>query len=298
MRNLNYGFRFIGACFSLIKENPRLLLPWLYLIAGNLVLLIMWFMPLALAAVWLISSPVGFALLGVISVIGTASIIAWGEVPALYTCQIAFTAPEESVISEEKTSRSQRTINLWKNGLLLALARPGWAVIFWLYQLFNPKNHRRLAWLDARCLLHPVISLEGKSLNQAVDRVDQILSDNLLRFRPNLVKVDWIADFIHGFLVIIGLTAGFLIGFMVANPFTAGSLRRILGAAIGSCVAVLLITLGGIFSSFTRACYATTVYQWVRNIETVRQTDQAEKALTPAILKKVLEKHPSVKREP
>lgn len=297
MQSMIYGFRFIGLCFSLTKENAQLYKPWLYLMAGNLVLLIVWVIPLAGVVGWLVLNPVGLALIGMIGVFGVVSLVVWGEATALKTCQAFAPLIEEAEARKTQNFPSHITAGRWMDGFLFALARPGWRLIYCFYQLFNLAHQDQLEWLGAHYLILPVISLEEKTLAQAAKRVDQIITDKHLPFRPSFVKVGLIADFIHWFFVAVGLGCGFIVGFSIANPTTAGLLRRVVGMTVGCCVAVILITLGSLFRSFTRACYYTTIYHWVRNIESARHSGEVGQASSPKILKKVLGKTPSGKKE-
>jgi hypothetical protein len=127
--------------------------------------------------------------------------------------------------------------------------------------------------------------------------VKQILTDHLLRFRPELVGVALIARLGQWGLIISGVVLGFWVTLILGDPWMAGLRRSTLNVAIGLTVGGVPLLMGMFFSSFIRSAYHTALYQWVRNVEAARQTGDTSQASAPMILQQVLVHHSSSKKE-
>ncbi|MBG0788595.1 MAG: hypothetical protein H0S79_26195, partial [Anaerolineaceae bacterium] len=143
-------------------------------------------------------------------------------------------------------------------------------------------------WLEARTLALPVTAVEGTSFTGTLERLRQIVNENLMRFREDLIAVRFAAGLVEFLLIAAGIVLGFVVGLKISDPAAADPWQRILAAGIAMLIAWAFSIIGIMFSSFTRACYATALYQWANNVAEARASDDAGKAQPPAILAKVL----------
>ena len=288
MQSLKYAIRFISASFSLAAKNPRLQKSWFYLGVGSLVVLILWFLPLSLVVAFIGLQPAGMILVGLICTLALITLLVFGEIFALYICQAFDTVSGDR---EEQEIRWPFLPSHWIDVALFALSLPGKLLYQAAQQRFSSNKSDPSPWLDATYLILPVICLEDLSLSQAVERLNQIVGEHLLRFRADLVRVRLVAGVIQWILILGGLALGFITGINVADPSTAGIWQRVLGTGAGMVLAWLLTMVGLVFGTFTRTMYTTALYQWVKNVEAARQTQAREKGSPPEILRQVLGKY-------
>jgi hypothetical protein len=289
MPSIKHAFRFINASFKLALKHPQLQEPWLTLAIGSLVILFAWFLPTALVAGLLGLTPWGLTLLGLLAVCVLSGLWVWGEMVALLTAR--------GMNEIDKPGDTEPLSNwqfLKKHGMAiftLTLTKP----VLWLGQkikgLFSPKagltNDRNL-WLKAQLLGLPVIVVDGLPLKAALGRLDRIVKENLLPIREKLVRVRLVAAIVHLLLMGVGFFLAFWLGLKLAGPEVTHPWQRIMAAGIAMLVGWVPTFIGCLFSSYTRACYGTALYQWVQNVETARSTGNPEAAQPPAILRQVL----------
>lgn len=285
MQRLRHAFRFINASLKLASKNPQLRKSLLYLRVGSLVILFAGFIPIALVC-WLVGfSPLGLILIGVLSVLFAACLLIWDEIGSLEICPEAarlFLDDSQDFSPPEKPIKKH-----WEDILVLTLSIPGAAIVNGLQKLLSRKTQTP-GWFDAHFLFLPIISLEDLKLPQAVERVEQMLKDNLLRIQPNLVRVRLVARIVSMVLLVVGILLGALIAVSIADPVTASPWQRILAAGAGLLSAWLFTTIGIMFSAFTRTCYHTSLYVWMRNIEQAHKGSAFDKTSPPEILRQVL----------
>jgi hypothetical protein len=295
LRNASH---FIGACFSLAVKNIHLKRSWLIAGLGGLLLLVIGFIPLMLAVGLIGLSPIGLIAIGLFSTLLAFLLLAWGQITALVTSK-AFAEAIQNIDGSESASESSFDVivNHGFDAFLLAVMLPGIFILKKFRQLFKRESGAQFDWLNARYLVIPVISLEDLKLAKALERIKQIIAENLLRFRENLVPITSIAHILQWFLMLSGIVLGFVIGIKIADPLTANPWQRVLGAGLGLLTTGILSNLGIVFSNFIKACYATALYQWVRNVELARETGESGKAAPPEILRKILGMQTSQNKE-
>jgi hypothetical protein len=296
VQRIIYAFRFIKICFSLAIKHPRLQKSWFYLWMGGISLTILWFVPLGAVVVFLGLSPLGIALMGSISVLLLFSLLVWGEVVGLETCR-AFNGLIQGDPAQPEPEMQRRQFRRWQDVFVWVLSLPGLEVIHLLRKIFRSQMAANLDWLGASYLMLPVLSLEDLSLREATIRIKQMLQDHLLRFHPDLVGISPVAGMTQWFLFLVGGLLGFLVGLVMADPLSAAMLSRLLAAAVGTILAGVLATLGIFFSSFSRACYYTTLYHWALGVETARTSGDPDLGRPPDILTQVMRKTTSSKKE-
>ena len=289
MQAIKNGFRFIGASLSLALKKIKLQEPWFALGLGGLVILFVWFLPIGSVVKWIGLTPLGLTLLGILAVLALADLILWGEITSLLTAR-TFAALD----SEEAAGNISNLKFLGTHGgavVLLALTLPLLSLGSSLRGLFarpEAAPDERSRWLEARTLALPITAIEGTPFPMTLDRLRQIVNENLMRFREDLIAVRLAAGLIESLLIAGGIILGFAVGLKIANPATVGPWQRVLAAGIAMLIAWVPTIIGIMFSSFSRACYATALYQWVCNVAEARASDGAAKAQPPAILAQVL----------
>lgn len=289
MQAIKNGFRFIGASLSLALKKIKLQEPWFALGLGGLVILFVWFLPIGSVVKWIGLTPLGLTLLGILAVLALADLILWGEITSLLTAR-TFAALD----SEEAAGNISNLKFLGTHGgavVLLALTLPLLSLGSSLRGLFarpEAAPNERSRWLEARTLALPITAIEGTPFPMTLDRLRQIVNENLMRFREDLIAVRLAAGLIESLLIAGGIILGFAVGLKIANPATVGPWQRVLAAGIAMLIAWVPTIIGIMFSSFSRACYATALYQWVCNVAEARASDGAAKTQPPAILAQVL----------
>jgi hypothetical protein len=288
LQGFKNAFRFINISLQLAFKPGKPRLPWLPIVVGSLLLLLIGLIPMGLVVGLIGPSVIGLLLIGFIAALIITAFFIWGEICMLQTCtrfyhQIQPEAPNNQAASPIKAH--------WRDGFLLGLMLPGRRIIQWLRQLSSKVPPSQSAWLSADDLLTPIISLENRTLKTAITRLKTFLKNNLIRFSPNLMRVDLIAALVMAFLTIAGGILGFIVGVNVAAPLTASPWRRVLGMALSLLTVWLVLHIGLIFNTYLRATYHTALYTWVRKIETALESDEAEKAQPPKVLLKALQKN-------
>ena len=288
MQGFKNAFRFIKISLQLAFKPGKPGLPWLPLVLGSLILLLIGLIPAGLVIGLIGPSAIGLLLIGFIAALIVTAFFIWGEICMLQTCQRFY----HQIQPEAHTHKTPSPIKAhWRDGLLLGLMLPGRRVIQWFRQLSSKAPPAQSTWLGADNLAMPIISLENSPLKAAINRLKTFLKNNLIRFRPNLMQVDLIAALLMAFFTIAGGILGFVVGVNVADPLTAGPWRRILGTLLSLLTLWLILQIGLFFSTYLRATYHTALYAWVRQIEEARKSDQAEKAHPPEVLLKALQKN-------
>lgn len=289
MQAIRNAFRFIKASLSLALKQVQLQEPWFALALGGLVILFVWFLPIG-AVTWLIGlTPLGLSLIGLLALLKLVSLLIWGEITALLTSRSFASIPSET--PEDKPNNLKFLSAHAGAVLVLALTLPLLSLGNWFRNLFTKPDSeptKKSRWLAARTLALPVIANEGTSLQATLERLQQIVQDNLLRFREDLIKVRLVAGVIEALLIVLGIALGFVVGLKIADPTVASPWQQVLAAGIAMLVAWLPTIIAIMFSSFTRSTYATALYQWVRNVAAARESGDTTKAQPPAILAQVL----------
>lgn len=290
MHSLKYAFRFIWAGFSLALKKVQLQEQWLHIAIGNLVLLLLWFLPLGLTVGLIGIKPVGMIFIGLVSIFMLFSFYLWGEITREYASKMLADLSREEPVSENDDTPKQSLFDYWDVILLWSLIKPVLGVQYNLSRLFWPEREEKYPWFESHVLVIPIISLENHTLKETVSRIKDMIDAHLLRFTPGFVKVDLVARVICWVVGIIGIMTGLSVAIIVADPLSADPWQRILVLGIGLLIAWFFITLGHIFSAFSRSCYHAALYQWVMNVKTARESGDPSKAVPPEILRQSFEK--------
>ncbi len=291
MVSLNYAFRFIKACFSLAFKKIQLQEQWVYIAVGNLVLLLIWLLPLGLVVYFIGLQPIGIILMGLIAVFMLFSFYLWGEITREYASQVMVSLFKNDETQEDdeaqEDNETQRTAKFkhWADILAWTLVFPIIHLEQFGKQFLWLEKEDKYPWLESHALIIPLISLEDLSLKEAVSRVDEIISAHLLRFKPGFVKVDSVAKFVQWVISVFGIITGLSMGVIVADPFGEDPWQGILALGIWLLIGWFFITLGHLFSAFVRSYYHTALYQWAMNVQEARQSDDPTKANPPEILR-------------
>ena len=288
MYNLKYAFRFIWASFSLAFKKSQLQEQWVYIAVGNLILLIIWFLPLALTVGLIGLWPIGMVLVGFISILMLYSFYVWGEITREHACQMLANINQLDAESEEGEQQPPNLLGHWPDILIWTMVKPVMRIRSKFSQFFWPDQEEKHPWLESQALMIPLISLEDLSLKEAVSRINEMINAHLLRFKPGFLKINLIVKTILWVVCIIGILTGISVALIVADPLTMNPWQGILALGIGLLIAWVFITLGHLFSTFVRSCYHTSLYQWVMNVKAARELGNPEKAVPPEILRQAL----------
>ena len=297
MQNIKYAFKFIGRSFQIAKENEPLQKPWMILSLGALGIWSVYSIFFALVLGFLGDQPFALIMIGLLVVLALFSLTVWGEISASQTCQIFGSLIHESEPAEETLTGTPFSLACWGDVFLLTLTLPGKRLKYGIRSQFGKPAAHDFDGMGSLDLLLPVIALENYSLAIAVDWVRQVARDNLLRLQPQFIRVGLVARIVQWLFQGIGIIIGVIVGNRLVSPLNAGRWQLILGSVVGLLIMISFATLGISFSSFTRACYHTTLYRWVKRAEKARQTGDAGWAKPPEILERVLDRQNTSNKE-
>jgi hypothetical protein len=190
----------------------------------------------------------------------------------------------------EEVPQEKSLFKHWSDILILTLGLPGKRLIYDFQKLLKLEIEPKPAWIPSYTLLIPVISIENRDLKDAVQRIDQMIDDHLLRFQPGLVKVDLVGSLVQWILCFIGIFIGLTVAILITDPIAPAPWLLILGLGVGMLIVWLFITSGNLFSAYSRSFYHTALYQWARNVEAARETGEPERAVPPDILRQAIGK--------
>ncbi len=297
MQSIKYAFRFIKKSLQLAVKHEELQKPWMILSLGNLALMMMGFLPLALTVGLIGLRPIGLIFVGFISTLLVFCLRVWGEITSLSTSQIFDRLILEKPAASESENNHQGFMDHWDDIFMSVLTLPVVRFFHGIRNLINQKSAEEPTWLKASGLRLPVIAQEDLDLESATLRVGEMVELNLLRIRPEFIGVNLVSRVIEWLLLVIGIVLGFVVSFKLANPLTAGPWRLILGAGIGLLLGGVFTTLGVAFSTFARASYHTALYRWGQNSAMAQRSGDAEQAVPPMILGQVLGRYSTGKKE-
>lgn len=288
MQNLKYAFRFIKRSFQLAVDHEELQKPWMTLTLGSLALMLAAAVPLALVIGMIGLIPIGMIFIGLISTFLLFCLRIFGEITALSTSQICDKlirvdgegeAPEPFRVSFNRSG---------KDVLNYRLIYPILRLYYQIRGIFSKETVRVPSWLSSGGLVLPLLALDKLSLDEATQRVSDMAERNLLRLRSSFIPVDIAARFVEWVTMVAGIVLGFVVGIALVEPMLFGSWKMLLGGLVGLVIAGALTTVGIAFSTFTRACYHTSLYRWAENIAAAQKSGGAIQASPPKILGQVL----------
>lgn len=285
MHSLKYAFRFIWASFSLALKKVQFQEQWLQIAIGNLVLLLVWFLPLGLTVGLIGIRPVGMIFIGLVSIFMLFSFYLWAEITREYASKMMANLIHEEPVSENDETPKLPLFEHWHDILIWSMIKPVFGIQHNLERLFWPERAEKYPWFESYDLVIPIISLENLNIKGAVSRIEEMINAHLLRFKPGFVKVDLVARVVCWVMGFIGIMTGLSVAIIVADPLSADPWQRILVLGIGLLIAWFFLTLGYIFSAFTRSCYHTALYQWVMNVKAAIESGDPAKAVPPDIIR-------------
>ena len=290
MQKIKNAFVFINAVFSKASTDKNLKKAELILGLGSLAILLVAFLLMALIIRFVGLLAPGLILIGLVGIFGLVGLILWGEITALAVCQ-ACVSPAPEVTDESRDDLLAKVISShWIDAGVFTLSMPFLQAASTIKQLFSSARELENAWMEAANLVLPIISLDDLNLAAAIARVKQVVHDNLMRFRSNFVPVEVVSRVIQWLAAAVGLASGVLVGLSIGEPASSEPGQIFLGLGAALLVSGFFTAAGITFSVFVRACYQTALYQWVRNVESARESGETEKAAPPEILRQLLSK--------
>ena len=151
-------------------------------------------------------------------------------------------------------------------------------------------------WSEAAFLILPVMVIEDTNLKVALQRVGQIVKDNLLLVGISTVGVRLVNGLIGFLLGALGIALGLGAGLGIVSLSSSSTLAplRTLGIAsgigLGVILAGLFIMVATIVTSYTSTAYHTCLYLWARDVEKARASGSSAPVQAPAPLAAVLNK--------
>ena len=288
MHSIKNAFRFIWASFSLAIKKDQLQEQWLYIAVGNLLLLLIWFLPLGLTVGLIGVRPVGMSLIGLVSIFLLVSFYMWGEITKEGTSQKLENLAQENPAPENNEAQKVSLFEHWDDILVWTMVKPVLGIQYHLQRFLWPDREENSPWFESHFLIIPLISLENLSLEEAISRVRAMISDHLLRFKPGFVKIDLVARLVQWTVGLIGILTGFSTAILLGDLLSTNPWQRVMALGISFLIAWFFLTLGNLFSAFIQSIYHTALYQWVMNVKAARTLGDPSKAVPPEILRRSL----------
>jgi len=297
MQRLKGAFRFLDLNFRMAQVHETLQKPWMYFSLGGLVLTGFWLALIVGLIFVLPSGPVLWIMIGLIVILYHLCLFVWGELTALLTAQI-FAGLVRKDVDQMPDSNAGFIFShyLW-DILIYALSVPGLSLIHRVQSLFSRTAAPIQAWMSVHPLIPPVIVLQDLKLREALDRVKEILSKNLLRFQPGYLPVGWVARSIQWILIVAGFIAGLFITTRIADPLSAKSWQAFWAVGAGLVVMGVFSMVGIAFSTYFRTCYHTALYVWVLEVQSTQSGDGEGLASPPEIISKAMRRKPEREKE-
>jgi hypothetical protein len=151
-------------------------------------------------------------------------------------------------------------------------------------------------WTETAFLLLPAMVIEDTNMKEALQRVGQIVKDNLLLVGISTVGVRAINGLIGFLLGAAGIALGLGAGLGIISLTSVSTLEtlRNLGIAggigLGVILAAIFIMVAPIVTSYTSTAYHTCLFLWARDVEKARASGSSAPVEAPAPLAAVLNK--------
>jgi len=232
--------------------------------------------------------PVGLFLMGLLIMIGLVSLLVWGNIISNEISKTFDILTQESDLFYDFEEQNHWLTKRAFESALFFLALPGMHLLAGIKRMFRSPVSQDIRWVEGSYLALPVMANEQLSLDETIQRVKQLMAQNRARFQPGLIPVEWIGQIIQWVLIVLGLVIGFIVGKNISDPLDASFLMLVLAMLIGSLIAAAFMVIGIHFKSFTRTCYHTALYRWVRNVESASLSANPEQAKPPTILRQIL----------
>lgn len=292
MSGLKRGILFSKLAFQAAFKLPSYLKSVGTYFLGVLVLIIIAFIPIGAILIFLGTDFWGMALIGGLCTLLFYTLVIWAELNSIATV-LEFDSHQTGKALEsesEKTSRRAR----WREVFQFNFAYPSLLPAVWFRKQskqkksISPEKEDRKLWLDGLYLIKPLIIIESLQLKNAVARINDLVSKNLLRFDPELIKVKQIGRGIVLIALVAGITLGVFTGLSIMGDGIVTLTERLLSAGVGLIISSLITSIGVGLSIYLQTIYHTVIYRWM--VTVVAAKGKRTSALTepPKILSNVL----------
>lgn len=293
MLGIKRGFFFIKLALAEAFKNRKLLKPvWAFLL-GAIIITLIFLIPINLIIYFLNLDTLGLALIGGICTILLYALFVWGDINTLMAASI-FDDIQCGAEPDPTTAREAKKSG-WREVIKYDLAYPALLPAVW----FPPKPQmvvvdgldttvERGAWLKGLFLTKPLFALERLKLKDVPNRVREMVSKNLLRFNPALIRVKRITWWISLLFISVGIVVGIFVGSALVNNGLVPTYKYLVASSVGLLASILIALPGIALNIYSRMIYHTAIYRWMVNVEQTNTTQGP--ALIPGILSRVLNK--------
>jgi hypothetical protein len=144
-------------------------------------------------------------------------------------------------------------------------------------------------WTEASFLILPAMVIEDLNLKNALQRVGNIVKNNLLLVGISTVGVRAVNGLIGFLLGMTGIGLGFGIGFGIVSLTGVDNMFGLVGGiGLGVLVAGVFIMIATVITSYTSTAYHTCLYLWARDVEKSQAAGSTAQVAAPAPLAAVL----------
>ena len=293
MLGIKRGFFFIRLALAEAFNNRKLLKPvWVFLL-GSLIITLILLIPINLIIYFFGRNTLGLALIGAICTIMLYALFIWGDINTLMAAAI-FDDIQCGVEPDLVTAREAKKSG-WREVIKYDLAYPTLLPALWL----PPKPQmvevdgldskvEKGAWLKGLFLTKPLFSLERLKLKDVPKRIREMVSRNLLRFNPAMIRVKRITWWISLLFIALGTAVGIMVGLAMVKNGLVPTYKFLIAASVGLLAGTLVALPGIALTVYSRMIYHTAIYRWMVNVEQTNTTQGS--ALIPGILSRVLNK--------
>jgi hypothetical protein len=125
-------------------------------------------------------------------------------------------------------------------------------------------------WTVATFFILPAMIIEDLDLAKGIKRASQIIKDNLLLVAVTEIGVGTVVGFIGFLLFLLAVALGAGLFFLIATLADWATAGVLLGAAAGILLAIAVIIVVSVFSSYVTTAYHTCLFVWAREVEQAR----------------------------
>jgi len=274
LSGLKRGFLFTKLAFQTAIKLPDFLKGVGTYFLGVLILTIIIFIPIGLTRIFLGTEFWGMALIGGLGTLLICALVLWAEVNSLRTA-LQFDV--------QQTGKALETDNVkilerkgWQEVLQFNLVHPSLLPAVWFRKqskaktLSSSEREDRKLWLDGLYLMKPLISIESLKLKDAVIRINDLISKNLLRFNPELIKVKQIGGGIALFFLLAGPALGIFTGVSIVGEGIPTFTEKIMGTGVGLIISSLMASLGIWLNVTLQTIYNTAIYRWMVDVDAAK----------------------------
>jgi Family of unknown function (DUF6159) len=285
--SLNRGWGFFKQAIDMARKDPDLIKPSIYSFFANMVVGIIFAIPLAITA-FIVGGDDNLFGRVVLGVLGVLMLF------VQYTVTYIFSGMTVHLIYSYLTEGDGQMSKAWQivqRDLLDLMSLAAVSAVVRVVENSLRGNRRRpnvvgsivanildTVWTTATYFVLPAMIIEDLNLWAALKRATYMIKNNLLLVAVGFVGVGFINGLIGGVLVLgaIAISVG-----IVFALNALGTVALIAGIIIAVAIVALVTAVVNVFTSYIGTAYHTSLFMWAREAERAQQTGVSVQAVRP-----------------